>query len=73
MARKCNALELLPAIQLDAMATGRTAGMIISALNILQPPPRALKIPSQRRRVEIVVDSGSQNEIAEPVKIRHDD
>ena len=73
MARKCNALELLPTVRMDVSAAGRPSGMILNALNILQPPTRAMRIPPQRRRLEIVVDSGSQNELGEPVKIRHDD
>lgn len=73
MARKCNVLEMLPTIRMDVAAARRPAGMILNALNMMQPPARALKIPTQRRRLEIVIDSGSQNELGEPVKIRHDD
>jgi hypothetical protein len=73
MARKCNTLDLLPAIRMDIVAAGRPSGMILNALGNFQSPPRALRIPPQRRRLEIVVDSGSQNELGEPVKIRHDD
>lgn len=58
---------------MDVTAAVRPSGMILTALDILQSQPRALKIPPQRRRLEIAVDTGSQNEIAEPVKIRHDD
>jgi hypothetical protein len=73
MARKCNASELLPTARMDVGMAGRPSGLVLNALNILQPPTRTMRIPPQRRRLEIVVDSGSETEMGEPVKIRHDD
>jgi hypothetical protein len=73
MARKYNASELLLTGRVDVSLAGRPSGLILNALNIPQPPTRTMRIPPQRRRLEIVVDSGSESEMGEPVKIRHDD
>ena len=73
MAKKADALKLAQESEGQAEVTNRRPATELAALSLMPARLQRLKIIPVKRKLPIMVDTETQDQIERPVKIRHAD